>query len=255
MPPTVTVFLDTSVLKASADTRLVFRAEPQKVFWWDREIEVNIHRPIYVNQNVKFLKQGNRERFEDTLSLRYVAALAKEQKIALLSHPEVTWELMGLPRSNGRGPRFYGAPIHKIKGPIQYERTLVDFTGHDYQLKFLTEFKHPRFLELQRVCGAFQGHDRPRHRNQLIDAFHLLCAESAGANYFLTLDNKLIRTLANQKTQKTNVICITPKLFLNTQLRKHPTWLWSLIKERWRLAQSGRKLDQESQDASKDFFG
>jgi|GEM_PF-1293288 len=254
MSPPLSVFLDACVLKASADTRLVFRPERQIIQWGNREIEANIHRPVYANQNIKYLNQGKQGRFQDTIALRYIAALAKERKISLLSHAEVNFELMGLPRSKGKGPYFYGAPIQNIEGPFQYERIFVDFTGRDHQFEFLCSVKHPRFLELQRACGAFQGHDRLPNRNQLIDAFHLLCAESANASYFLTLDDKLIRILSNHPKVKTKVICITPQLFLDIQLRKHPTWLWPMIKERWRLFRSGRKLGQAFQDASKDFF-
>jgi len=52
----------------------------------------------------------------------------------------------------------------------------------------------------RRRVGHFTGSDRPLNRGQLIDAFHILCAESAGANYFLTLDDSLIRTLGSRKT-------------------------------------------------------
>lgn len=248
------VFLETTVLKASVDTRLVLLPEPQKVQWGDREFVVNVHQPVFVNQNVKFLDQGKHERYEDTVSLRFIAALAKERKITLMSHEEVFLELMGLPRVIGEGPRFYGAPIQRIEGPVRYERIVADGSGRDHQFEFLAGLKHPRFLDLQRACGAFQGYDRPPHRNQLIDAFHLLCAESAGATYSLTLDDSLIRTLSNHKTHKAGVTCITPKRLLVTLMSKHLTWLWSMVKERRRIARSGRKLDEWAQDASREFW-
>ena len=254
MHMTPSVFLDTTVLKASVDTRMMLLPEPKKVRWGDQEFEVNVHRPVFVNQNIKYLQQGNRERFEDTLFLRFIAALAKEQKIILLSHNEVFFELMHLPRTTGEGPRFYGAPIQEIEGPVQYGRIIADWSKRDYQFEFLAGLKHPRFLELQRACGAFQGHNRPPHRNQLIDAFHLLCAESADAKYFLTLDDSLIRTLSTHKTYKVNLTCITPKQLLIALISRRPTWFWSMLKERWRIARSGRKLDEEAQDASREFW-
>lgn len=251
-PPSI--FLDTNVLKASVDSQLVLVPEPQKINWGGRELEIEVHRPVYVNQNTKYLAQGNHERFEDTVALRFIAALAKDNKIRLISHLEVTIELMGLPRAAG-GERFYGAPIEQVTGPFKYDRTVFDGTDRDYQYEFLSAVEHPRFKELQSVCGAYQGANRPLHRNQLLDAFHILCAESASATHFLTLDNKLIRALTNQPRRQTSVTPITPKRLLVTLLCRRPNWFWSIWREKRRIIKSGRKLGAEAQDASDEFFG
>lgn len=250
----LSVFLDTNVLKASVDTRLVFLPEPQKINWGGQEFEVDVHRPVFVNQNTKYLAQGNQERFEDTVALRFIAALAKEDKIKLLMHQEVLFELMGLPRAMGGGPRFYGAPIDNVEGPFQYGRIIVDGTGRDYQYEFLSGVEHPRFRELQRACGAYQGPNKPLQRNQLLDAFHILCAESVSATYFLTLDDSLIRVLTNRSPRKTTVTPITPKRLLVSLIYRHPTWLWSLWRERRRFIKSGRQLHADAQDASQKFW-
>lgn len=250
-PPSI--FLDTNVLKASVDTRLVFIPESKAVNWGGRDFDVDVHRPVFVNQNTKYLTQGNTERFEDTVALRFIAALAKENKIRLISHQEVSIELMGLPRATG-GNTFYGAPINNVAGPFQYDRVVIDGTGRDYQYEFLSTVKHDRFSELQRVCGAYQGAGKPLNRNQLLDAFHILCAESASASYFLTIDDKLIRVLTNQPRRQSSVMPITPKRLLVTLLCSRPTWFWSIWRERKRIAKSGRKLRAVAQDASDDFF-
>jgi hypothetical protein len=248
------VFLDTSVLKAAVDTRLVLIPEPQRIEWGGREFEVDVHRPVFVNQNAQYLAQGNRERFEDTVALRFIAALAKEGKIKLFMHQEVLIELMGLPRVTGEGPRFYGAPIENVEGPFQYGRIVFDSTGRDYQYEFLSQVEHPRFKELQRACGAYQGPNNPLHRNQLLDAFHILCAESASATYFLTHDDSLIRVLTGRWPRKTTVTPITPKRLLISLCCRRPTWLWSVWRERGRILKSGRRLDAATQDASREFW-
>lgn len=248
------IFLETTVLKASVDTQLVLVPQSETVRWGDRDITIDVHHPVYLNQNIKFLRQGQRERFEDTIALRFIAALAKEEKIKLLIHEEVYIELMGLPRVFGSGPLFYGAPVHKIRGPIEYGRIVVDGTRKDYQYEFLSGVRHPRYLELQKLCGAYQGDGRPPNRNQLIDAFHLFCAESSEADYLLTLDDKLAKAISNDKTRKVSVMPISPKRLLITLAFKRPTLLWSILKERWRIARSGRKLYAEAQDASREFW-
>ena len=189
------IFLDTGVIKACLDTRLMLLPECKKIMWAGHEIEATVHRPVYINQNLYFLRQGNRARFEDTVALRFIAALAKEGKIELQMQGEVFHELMGLPGAMDDSPLFHGAPITTVAGPVQYGRIVADGFGTDYQYEFLVSLTHSRFQALQKVCGAFQGHGRPLHRNQLIDAFHVWCAESSRATYFLTHDDKLVSAL------------------------------------------------------------
>jgi hypothetical protein len=64
----------------------------------------------------------------------------------------------------------------------------------------------------------------------------------------------LIRTLSNHKTHNVRVAPITPKSLLLALVRSHPTWLWSIFKERWRIARSGRVLREAVQDASREFW-
>lgn len=254
IPSRPSIFLDTTVLKASVDTRMVFLPEPQKVEWGDQKFELNVHKPVFVNQNLKFLMQGSKKRFLDTVVLRHIAAFARESKIDLVCHKEVFFELMGLPRTIGHEPRFHGATIRQVEGPISYSRIVADGTRRNHQYEFLSGVKHPRFEELQRICGAFQGEGRPLHRNQLLDAFHLLCAESAGAHYFLTLDDKLIRTLSKNGPGRVHTKLVIARDLLKSLLAAHPSWLWSFAREQWRLLRSGRRLDAPFQDASREFW-
>jgi hypothetical protein len=141
-----------------------------------------------------------------------------------------------------------------VEGPFQYGRVVVDGTRRDHQYEFLRSVKHARFTELQRSCGAYQGADKPMQRNQLLDAFHVLCAESASATYFLTLDDKLIRALMSGSPRKTSVTLTTPKRLLVGLIFHHPVWLWSVWRERRRLLKSGRNLAAVTQDASREFW-
>ena len=104
------------------------------------------------------------------------------------------------------------------------------------------------------MWGISRENDRPLNKYKLVDAFHVLCAETAGANYFLTLDDSLIRTLGPRKTPATSVLPVTPKHLLVQLVSRHPTWLWSVLKERIRIARSGRKLAEDVQDASRNFW-
>ena len=52
------------------------------------------------------------------------------------------------------------------------------------QFKFLRSLNDERFRELQAITGAYQGEGKI-NRNQLLDAFHLWCAEGNGCDLFL----------------------------------------------------------------------
>lgn len=80
-------------------------------------------------------------------------------------------------------------------------------------LNFLITIKHPRFLELAKYSGAI-GAKRKRFR-QLADAYWLWCAETNNANYFLTLDSKLINGLSTAKRLMYDPILIKPSRLLD----------------------------------------
>ena len=91
--------------------------------------------------------------------------------------------------------------------------------GRAEQLHFLSSLSNSRFLELQKATGAYQG-DKPRNRNQLLDAFHFWCAEHNECDFFLTLDFKLIRVFSLSRTTST-VRLIRPSELL-TELNGGP---------------------------------
>ncbi|ATG88685.1 hypothetical protein [Methylomonas koyamae] len=63
---------------------------------------------------------------------------------------------------------------------------------------FLHNLKNSRFLELAKYAGALQGKE-PNY-NQLADAYFLWCAEVNRADYFLTLDSRLERSINQAKS-------------------------------------------------------
>jgi hypothetical protein len=88
-----------------------------------------------------------------------------------------------------------------VSPPVKYGRIL--FGGIDYkraQFNFLLSLKHKRFLELQRITGAYQGKGK-FDRNQLLDAFHLWCAEHNSCDFFLSLDFKQAKIIEKAKSK------------------------------------------------------
>lgn len=251
--PIPQIFLDTGVLKASSDTRLVFVPHEQTVTWGTEEITRSVHRPMYWNQNAKHLRD-NPNRFLDTVLLRFIAALAKKGKVRLVIHREVQWELMGVKRAYGSGALFYKAPIELVEGPVETSRIVMDGSGRDYQYEFLCSINHLRFRQLQRWAGAWQGPGKSLKRNQLLDAFHIWCAEHSGSDFFLTHDDKLIKEMSKGSEQRTPVRLVTPRDLSNALLQRYPSQVWEFLKLIFQVRFGKRDLREEYQDAFDDFW-
>lgn len=208
---------------------------------------------MYWNQNTKYLRD-NPKRFLDTVLLRFIAALAKKGKVKLVMHREVQWELWGVKHAYGSGPLFYQAPIEFVEGPVQTSRILFDGSGRDYQYDFLCSLNHPRFRQLSRWAGAWQGPDKPLKKNQLLDAFHLWCAEQSGSEYFLTHDDKLIKEMSKGKERRTQVNIVTPTDLSNALLQRYPSQVWEFLKLILKVRFGKRDLREAYQEASDDFW-
>lgn len=128
---------------------------------------------------------------------------------------ETRLESWGLRNMDSQTGLFYGAEIETIDAPIQYSRVMVS-AGMDadrLQYDFLARQEHPRFKELQKATGAYQGL-KPLNRNQLLDAFHFWCAEHNSCDYFLTLDFTLVHMLstAHQRRPSTTIAVTASEL-------------------------------------------
>ena len=147
-----------------------------------------------------------------------IAKLAKAGYIELLSHFEMELELLQIQLLGRSRSEFDGINIQRVEGPVRYARMLTSWqalpteSAKSLQIAFLKGLQHSRYHELQRGCGAHQGGQI--NGNQLIDAFHIWCAESGGASHFLTTDLKLIRLTRQHRTSPPRVRVLTPSELL-----------------------------------------
>jgi len=192
------VYLDTSVLKFSATRLPRLLPRNQRINWGGRVHEITVYESVYINPNLSIKNPGLKAEAE---LLPKLAESGKLGQVSFVIQTETLVESWGLPKMDSTTGRFYGAPYQTVEAPIEYGR--VVFGGpSDFkvlQFDFLVKLKSRRFLELQRFTGAYQG-DRGQNRNQLLDAFHLWCAEYNRCDYFLTLDFKLIRMLRSRES-------------------------------------------------------
>ncbi len=225
MPAKPRIFLDTSALKFAAERLIRGYSVRRTLRWGDAEITASLvrWREVYQNEKLRW------RQWWETTCLPFVAWLASHDRIELLCHTEVRVEFWGLPKTDDPRGLFYAAPITWVEAPIVYSRIIVggipglyirDGDGlrypnaREHQFNFLSKLQHERFLQLQKATGAYQG-ARPKNHNQLLDAFHIWCAEGAKADFFLAVDPKLLRHLARHRTYPPKVRCVSPSNLLS----------------------------------------
>jgi len=200
------VFLDTVILKYSDDRWLMSFPRDELINWDGHDYIVPIYSFGTFLPNAKLHSDIKRE----ANLLRHISKLAIDSKIEILVGDEVYNEFVGISIYPVlRGKPFYGAPIMRVKAPLKYSRSW----GKAPLVALLKSLNDQRFKELQIACGAYQGPDNT-NENQLIDAFHIFCAEDAGADYFLTCDKKLIRLLKQHKRFPPKPKVLLPSMLL-----------------------------------------
>jgi hypothetical protein len=217
------VYLDTTVLKFSATVLPRFQPRNTSVNWGGKNIDVTVHDFIEVNPNDSI---WNPELKAETELLPHLAELGKLGVVEYFIGNETLWEGWGLPNMNSKMGPFFGTQIKGVQAPLEYGRILAggETTPRERQYDFLCSIRHKRFIELQKMTGAYQG-KHPLNHNQLLDAFHLWCAEHNDCEFFLTLDFKAIKVL-HSSPSKSPVQAVRPSVLI------------SLLKER---QQSSRK--------------
>ncbi len=187
------VYLDTTVLKFSATELPRFQPRETSINWGGKTFDVTVHDFIEVNPNDLI---PNTELKAEADLLPRLADLGKLGVVEYIMCNETIWESWGLPNMDSKSGIFYGVPINTGQAPLEYGRIVVggDTSPRKRQYDFLCSIRHPRFLELQKMTGAYQG-NQPLSHNQLLDTFHLWSAEHNDCEFFLTLDFKVIKVL------------------------------------------------------------
>jgi hypothetical protein len=159
-----------------------------------------VYDPVLVNPNDRISNNPNLK--AEAALLPQVAALSEADLVTFVTNVETKIEIMGIPDLDSNTGYFYGAKRELCKAPVIYSRILFGGIGNPLQAQydFLCSLKHERFLKLQRITGAYQGQGKV-NRNQLLDAFHLWCAENSKCNFFLSLDFKLAEVIKKSKSK------------------------------------------------------
>jgi hypothetical protein len=126
------------------------------VDWGETKQAVTAYDLVTVNPNEGIT--NNPELKREAELLPHVAALVGSG-VEFLINIETQMEIWGLPNLDSETGRFYGADRRVVEAPVAYNRIM--FGGNagykEEQFNFLRSLQHDRFLELQRVTGAYQG--------------------------------------------------------------------------------------------------
>lgn len=168
----------------------------------------------------------------DASLLPSIARLAVKKRVELVWHLETQLEYLGLRKATGVSRAFYGAPIGAVEGPLRYSRTLIDGSRtrgspKELTIQFLEGLSFPRYLELKKLTNAQSA--SKHYVNQLLDAFHLWCAESCDAAVFLTTDYKLIGLAAQSPLKSHSLRLLTPSGLLRWLAVEGCLSVWDIL--------------------------
>jgi hypothetical protein len=207
------VFVDTATLRHSIRSRTRLVPQKQTTVWGGKVLEFDVYELNTLDPTAKVTEEPLRTEID---LLSRVAMLAKSGEIELLWQVETQLEFLGQYKMPGGGrSELAEAGLTLVSGPIEYSRMITPPLGmpgqtwRSMQLGFLRSLQHPRFLELQRICGANEGAQK-RRDSQLKDAFHIWSAEVANATHFLTTDFKLVHRVRDFKALSTVVKVVAP---------------------------------------------
>ncbi|BDQ34903.1 hypothetical protein [Pseudodesulfovibrio portus] len=208
----IKVYIDTCILKFSATSLNRLIPRNQTINWGGINHECIVHDFREINPNDKI---NNLRQKKDADSLPEIAKMAKDGLIEIVMQDEIIFESWGLPKMDSQSGMFYGAPVSMVDAPFVYGRIVVGFgsSAKELQEKFLLNLNQKRFLQLQKATGAYQGKN-PKNINQLLDAFHIWCAEHNQCDHFLTMDYKLIKVIKSLKNNIPTVKVLSPSELL-----------------------------------------
>jgi hypothetical protein len=190
------IYLDANIWKFSATELRRLHPRTQEVNWGGKVHEIDVHDIISVNPNDAISNNPELKREADQLP--QVASLGTKGIVKFVTQMETDLETWGLPKLDSQSGPFYGAPVTMVLAPVEYGRVIlgggIDLKAE--QIRFLTSITDKRFLELQQITGAYQGPGKI-NPNQLLDAWHIWCAEHNKCDLFLTLDLTLQKVTTN----------------------------------------------------------
>ena len=150
------VYLDTNVLKFAVHHRKVYRGHPQTIKWGHLEKTLIVYDLIETDE-VSMLRSSKQK--DESRTLQLYRMLHDTENFGCHEQRNSDREL-ATPEHGQRRRNFFGAKIVRAPPPIKFGRVIAGAIMDpmkDLQFKFLASIKDKRFLELQKMTGAYQG--------------------------------------------------------------------------------------------------
>lgn len=239
------VFVDTNIYKFAAVKHHVYVPEKSKINWGGQEFEAIWHKPYTKNS---ILKIKNNLQRKDAVFLPILAHAGIIGHIKFIDSVEILMESAGLPGMASASGKFFGCPVERVKTPVDSTRVWLGGgrSADEWANSFVKAIHHPRYLELCKLTGAYQGQDCPLNLNQALDALHIWTAEAAYADAFLTMDYKLIKMIQNGRKKRVSLKAVSPGELLKDLLYSLGLiGSVSFLAKSFRFAKGHVKFDEE----------
>ena len=202
------VYVDANIYKFAATALPRLFPRKQIIDWGHTTSEHHYYELGYLNPNDRISDPAFRAEVD---LIEAIATQVKIGRLRAVTNFETTLEIWGLPKMDSASGKFYSAKVDNVPAAVEGSRLLFYGSRNidEIQQKFFRRIRHPRFLELQKLTGGYQGKD-DYNSNQMLDAFALWCAEYNGCDYFLTLDLKLISLVRNAKLRPVRPQLVRP---------------------------------------------
>ena len=234
-PSDIYIYVDANILQNSDVGRISWLPEEWSVNWGGNTIKGTSYHRYEVSD--KRITIRDRQLLKESLAIQLLARFDQLPTVHFLQQYETQLETKYMP---GTSLPLFGARVLSAGNPIPYARAL---SGHlaSSQSEFMERIDHARFRYFQKLVGVQKGMGEKRRGAQLLDAWHLWCAEQNQCAYFLTMDFKLVRMLQNAVNVKpssqppTPVRAVKPSELLD-ELKESVGWArlsWIVLGGMW----------------------
>lgn len=149
---------------------------------------------------------NHQKTYQEALACSYIEDLARKGIVTLVWGLETHLETVLKSPFSEPNPSIISL-IQGAEAPIHYTRPL----SPDSRLAFLRGISNRLFDKWKQALGVVT--DSTRETNQLMDAWHLWTAEHNNCDYFITADQKMIKSNKSRKIT-TEMAIVSPTEFI-----------------------------------------
>ena len=189
--PEVRVYVDSNIVRHTGAYGFRWLPEEVTLQWGPHTIVQTVCRRYEIVD--RMVEQADERLRKETVAARLLSQFDRLPNVTFMQHWETDWEWRRRDSSwPGIGSPFRGVNMVEADSPVERFRVVAG-RGAPEPERIFDGIDHSRFVFLQQLAGVQPGMSAKKRASQLMDAWHLWCAEHNACDYFLTMDAKLIR--------------------------------------------------------------